>query len=179
LAINVSPQQLRSSTLEKAILAAIVTHDFDPRRLELELTESSKIMVSAATTATLSRFRGLGIKIALDDLGTGYSSLRSLVELPFDRLKIDQSFVMGLETNAMCASVVKISIELARALKLDVTAEGIENTRQLDFLRSCGCDDLQGYLFSEPRPGDEIASMFFSCAEPKAVMRRSPIAVAS
>ncbi len=179
LAVNVSPQQLRSSTLEKAILAAIETHDFDPRRLELELTESSKIMVSAATTATLSRFRGLGIKIALDDLGTGYSSLRSLVELPFDRLKIDQSFVRSLETNAMCASVVKISIELARALKLDVTAEGIENTRQLDFLRSYGCDDLQGYLFSEPRPGDEIASMFFSCAKPKAVMRRSPIALAS
>ena len=179
LAVNVSPQQLRSPTLEKAILAAVVTHDFDPRRLELELTESSKIMDSAASTATLSRFRGLGIKIALDDLGTGYSSLSSLVELPFDRLKIDQSFVMGLETNAMCASVVKISIELARALKLDVTAEGIENTRQLDFLRSFGCDDLQGYLFSKPRPADEIASMFFSCAGPKVVTRHSPIALAS
>jgi diguanylate cyclase (GGDEF)-like protein len=165
LAVNVSPQQLRNSTLEKAIFAAIVTHDFDPRRLELELTESSKIMDSA--TATLSSFRGLGIKIALDDLGTGYSSLSSLLEFPFDRLKIDQSFVMGLETNSMCAAVVKISIELARALKLDVTAEGIENTRQLDFLRSVGCDDLQGYLFSEPRPADEIASMFFSCPEPK------------
>ena len=179
LAVNVSPQQLRKPTLEKAILTAIAANDFDPRRLELEITESSKVMDNEASIATLSKLREMGIKIALDDFGTGYSSLNRLVQFPLDRIKIDRSFVMELETNPTCVSVVRISIELARALNLDVTAEGVENTRQLDFLRSFGCGEVQGYLFSQPRPPEEIDELFFSCAASNLVAKPSPIALAS
>jgi EAL domain-containing protein (putative c-di-GMP-specific phosphodiesterase class I) len=121
----------------------------------------------------------LGVKTALDDLGAGYSSLSNLVKLPLDRLKIDRSFVMGLETNSMCASVVKVSIELARALHLKVTAEGVENQRQLDFLQAFGCDETQGYLFSPPRLPEEIVAMFSSCTKLTTAANHSPLALAS
>lgn len=160
LAVNVSALQLRKPLFEATLRRAIVTHDFDPRRLEIELTESSRIADGEIAIATLAALGALGIKTALDDLGTGYSTLTNLVELPLDRLKIDRSFVANIDTNPMCASVVKISIELGRALKLQVTAEGVEDCRQLDFLRAYGCAEAQGYLFSRPVPASEIAPMF-------------------
>lgn len=166
LAVNVSALQLRKPTFEKRVVDALAKSSFDPRRLELELTESALIVDGEKAFGMLASLRRMGVRTALDDLGTGYSSLANLVELPLDRLKIDRSFVMHLETNAMCASVVKLSVELARSLSLAVTAEGIENKRQLEMLRGYGCREGQGYLFSEPRPANELAPFFETCPLP-------------
>jgi diguanylate cyclase (GGDEF)-like protein len=163
LAVNVSSLQLRKPTLEITVRRALAAHGFDPRRLEIELTESATILDGERAAATLAALGGLGITTALDNLGTGFSTLASLVELPLDRLKIDRSFVANIDTNPMCASVVKISIELARALELKITAEGVEDARQLDFLRAFGCLEAQGYLFSRPVQASELAPMFISC----------------
>ncbi len=163
LAVNVSALQLRKPTFENRVVDALTKSGFDPRRLELELTESALILDGEKAFGMLASLRRMGVRTALDDLGTGYSSLANLVELPLDRLKIDRSFVMHLETNAMCASVVKLSVELARSLSLAVTAEGIESKRQLEMLRGYGCREGQGYLFSEPRPANELVPLFETC----------------
>lgn len=163
IALNVSPLQLRRPALENAVREALVAERFDPRRLELEITESAIIADTQRAVATLKSLRRLGIKTALDDFGTGYSSLSNLVELPLDRLKIDRSFVSDLLTKPMCASVVRISLELARAMQLEVTAEGLETDEHFEFLRAHGCDEGQGYLFSEPRPASELAPLFGTC----------------
>lgn len=163
LAVNVSALQLRKPGFEKRVVDALAKSGFDPRRLELELTESGMIQEGEKAFEMLASLRRMGVRTALDDLGRGYSSLANLVELPLDRLKIDRSFIAHLETDAMCASVVKLSIELARSLSLAVTAEGIENRRQLELLRAFGCKEGQGYLFSEPLPASLLTPFFESC----------------
>ncbi len=173
LALNVSPLQLRRPALENAIHELVLGGGFDPRRLELEITESAVIADTQRAVATLKSLRRLGIKTALDDFGTGYSSLSNLVELPLDRLKIDRSFVSDLHVKPICASVVKISLELARSMKLEVTAEGLETHEQFEFLRAYGCDEGQGYLFSEPRPASELASIFVACPRREVVKDRA------
>lgn len=160
VAVNVSALQLRKPGFERAVKNALAAAALDPARLELELTESAMIVDAERAIASLNSLRRLGVTIALDDLGTGYSSLANLVELPLDRVKIDRSFVSCVDSNPMRASVVKISIELARALQLQVTAEGVEDEGQLAFLRSLGCAEAQGYLFSRPRPPEEIPALF-------------------
>lgn len=163
LAVNVSALQLRKASFEKRVLDAIARSGFDPNRLELELTETAMILDGQMAFDMLTSLRKAGIHTAIDDLGTGYSSLANLVGLPLDRLKIDRSFVANLETNPMCASVVKLSIELARQLDLSVTAEGVENARQLEMLRGFGCNEAQGYLFSQPRPASQLAHLLERC----------------
>ncbi len=163
VAVNVSALQLRKPNFEETVLRAIERTGLDPARLELELTETAMILDGEKAFEMLASLRRRGIRTALDDLGTGYSSLANLVGLPLDRLKIDRSFVTNLETNAMCASVVKLTIELARSLELSVTAEGVENRRQLELLREFGCKEAQGYLFSRPRPATQVSSLFGVC----------------
>lgn len=163
VAVNVSALQLRKPNFEEVVLKALERSGLDPRRLELELTETAMILDGELAFEMLASLRRIGIRTALDDLGTGYSSLANLVGLPLDRLKIDRSFVANLETNAMCASVVKLTIELARSLSLAVTAEGVENARQLEMLRDFGCREAQGYIFSRPRPANQIASLLGVC----------------
>lgn len=163
VAVNVSALQLRRPNFEKTVLDALEKSGLDPRRLELELTESTMIVDGGKAFAMLASLRHIGVRTALDDLGTGYSSLANLVGLPLDRLKIDRSFISNLETNPICASVVKLSIELARSLSLNVTAEGVEDVRQLELLRAFGCKEAQGYLFSEPRPASQIGHLMESC----------------
>jgi diguanylate cyclase (GGDEF)-like protein len=163
LAVNVSALQLRKLNFDKTVTKALEKYSFDPGRLELELTESAMILDGDVACATLGSLRRMGVKTALDDLGTGYSSLANLVELPLDRLKIDRSFVANLETNPMCAPVVKLAVELARSLALEVTAEGVEDRRQLELLRSYGCSEVQGYLFSQPRPANQLAHLLEFC----------------
>ncbi|PPD42146.1 MAG: GGDEF-domain containing protein [Methylocystis sp.] len=185
VAVNVSALQLRKPNFEETVRNALARSGLDPRRLELELTETAMILDGEKAFEMLTSLRALGISTALDDLGTGYSSLANLVGLPLDRLKIDRSFVMNLETNAMCASVVKLTIELARSLNLAVTAEGVENSRQLELLRDFGCRETQGYLFSRPRPATQISSLFgvcpmFEAAEALAPAEEPPaVAIAS
>lgn len=159
LAINVSPIQLRRSTeLETTIREVIAATGFDPSRLELEITESAIIADREQAVLALRSLRSLGLEIALDDFGTGHSSLSNVVELPLDRLKIDRSFVSNMETDAACASVVELTLGLARPLGLKVTAEGVETRGQYERLRELGRLELQGYLFSEPKSASEIDS---------------------
>ena len=159
LAVNVSPLQLRRGTLETAIRESSVEAGFDISRLELEITELAIISDRAQAIAALSSLRASGVKTALDDFGTGYSSLTNVVELPIDRLKIDRSFVSKIESEPLCASVVKASLELARAIGLRVTAEGVETAAQFEFVRKFGCHEVQGYFFSEPLAPNEIAAL--------------------
>jgi EAL domain-containing protein (putative c-di-GMP-specific phosphodiesterase class I) len=181
VAVNVSALQLRKPNFEETVLTALEKSGLDPSRLELELTETAMILDGEKAFEMLASLRRIGIRTALDDLGTGYSSLANLVGLPLDRLKIDRSFVTNLETNPMCASVVKLTIELARSLSLSVTAEGVENSRQLEMLEEFGCREVQGYLFSRPRPASRVASLFGVCpmVEPPSPEAADPPAVAS
>jgi diguanylate cyclase (GGDEF)-like protein len=181
VAVNVSALQLRKPNFEETVLTALEKSGLDPSRLELELTETAMILDGEKAFEMLASLRRIGIRTALDDLGTGYSSLANLVGLPLDRLKIDRSFVTNLETNPMCASVVKLTIELARSLSLSVTAEGVENSRQLEMLDEFGCREVQGYLFSRPRPASRIAALFGVCPmiEPPTPEAADQLAVAT
>lgn len=184
VAVNVSALQLRKPNFEQMVVDALTESGLDPRRLELELTETAMILDGEKAFEMLANLRRLGIQTALDDLGTGYSSLANLVGLPLDRLKIDRSFVANIDTNPMCGSVVKLTIELARSLSLQVTAEGVETERQFDILHSLGCREVQGYLFSHPRPATQVMALFGRCAmvAPKdpepAQIEATPIAAA-
>jgi diguanylate cyclase (GGDEF)-like protein len=163
LAVNVSALQLRKPNFEEIVRQALTQSGFDPSRLELELTETAMILDGEKVFEMLANLRSLGVKTALDDLGTAYSSLANLVGLPLDRLKIDRSFVANIESNPMCGSVVKLTIELARSLCLSVTAEGVENPRQLQMLRDYGCREVQGYLFSVPQVANQLGGFFGVC----------------
>ncbi len=163
LAVNISTLQLRKPNFEQIVREALDQSGFAPERLELELTETALTGDGERAFEMLSGLRRCGVRLALDDLGTGHSSLAVLVGLPVDRLKVDPSFVANLETHPMSASVVKLTLELARSLSLAVTAEGVEKPRQLEILRQLGCPEVQGHLFSRPRQADEIAALFGLC----------------
>ena len=126
------------------------------RRLELEITESALLQDSKTVLATLHELRALGLRTALDDFGTGYSSLSYLRSFPFDKLKIDQSFVREMAYRPDCRAIVKSVLDLAHELGMTTTAEGVETEEQLDQLRRDGCTEVQGFLFDRPRPAADI-----------------------
>ena len=150
MAVNVSSIQFRHGSLTETVLSALVNSGLSPNRLEIELTESIFLEGGDATLATLHRLRGLGVRIALDDFGTGYSSLSYLQSFPFDKLKIDQSFIRNLLASPGASAMVRAIIELAAALGMETTAEGVEDPAQLEELRRQGCSTVQGFLFSRP-----------------------------
>ena len=129
-----------------------------PQTLTLELTESLLLDIEAVTI-TLGRLRGLGVRIAIDDFGTGFSSLGYLKHFPLDALKIDQLFIRNLATDADDSAIADAIITLARSLKLQVVAEGVETEGQLGLMREEGCDAAQGELFSEPIPDDAFEKL--------------------
>jgi EAL domain-containing protein (putative c-di-GMP-specific phosphodiesterase class I) len=128
-----------------------------PELLELEVTESILIQDLQATISTLRQLHALGILISIDDFGTGYSSLSYLKHLPISKIKIDRSFVRDICTDPDDAAITSAVINLGHSLKLQVIAEGVETSAQLDYLRAQGCDEIQGYYFSRPLPADELA----------------------
>ncbi|WP_162901619.1 EAL domain-containing protein [Breoghania sp. L-A4] len=160
LAVNLSPTQFHNAQLLNIILGALGTSGLSPRRLELEITETALLTHSTATVNTLNHLRSIGVRIALDDFGTGYASLSYLRGFPFDRIKIDQSFVRDAIERPDCAAIVKATIGLAASLGMASTAEGVETGAQFDWLRDQGCTDVQGYLFSRPRPAEDLPKMF-------------------
>jgi len=166
VAVNVSATQLKSPLLKAAIREIVETRGFDPRRLELEITESSFIADFEAAAESLRALRSLGVTIALDDFGAGYSSMIYISRLPLDRIKIDRAFVVDALANPRCAAVIRAAARLARELGLALTGEGVETCEQFDLLRSAGCDEAQGYLFSRPMPVDALASVFERCPSP-------------
>ncbi len=157
IAVNIAIPQIHPE-LPGAIRNALRKYDIPPSCLQLEITESLLIRDLETATAVLREISESGITIAIDDFGTGYSSLSVLKALPIDILKIDQSFVCDLGKDAGSTAIVAAIINMARALALRVVAEGVETDEQLAILRSLGCDEYQGYLFSKPLPADVLAS---------------------
>lgn len=159
VAVNVSPVQFRSPGLNSVILQALSESGLSPNRLELEITESLFIDNPETTLASLHSLRNLGVRVALDDFGTGYSSLSYLRAFPFDKIKIDRSFIIDLLNNDGATAIIKSITTLAEALGMETTAEGVENAGQLDILREQGCSHIQGFYFSKPVGEAEVAKM--------------------
>jgi diguanylate cyclase (GGDEF)-like protein len=159
VAVNVSPVQFHRPGLSEVILQALTTSGLDPSRLELEITESIFLEGSEATLKVLHALRALGIRIALDDFGTGYSSLSYLQSFPFDKIKIDRSFIQDLLTKPGATAIVHAITDLARALGMETTAEGVEESDQLAELRQHGCTSVQGFLFSRAIDPREVQAL--------------------
>ena len=160
VAVNLSTAQFRNRGLLNHIKSALETSGLKPRRLELEVTESLLIADGEATLQTLHALRKLGVSISMDDFGTGYSSLSYLRSFPFDKIKIDQSFVKDLSAKEDSRAIVSAVIGLGRSLGMSTTAEGVETEAQLDLVREQGCTEVQGFLFSPPLPGSAISKLF-------------------
>ncbi len=161
LAVNVSPVQFRSGTLALKIVAALAASGLAASRLELEITEAVLIRDDDAALEILHQLRSLGVQIALDDFGTGYSSLSYLQRFPFDKIKIDRCFVNDIAENGG-ASIVQAVVNIAAARHMTTTAEGVETQRQRELLRGLGCTEMQGYLFSAPKPAAEARKILFA-----------------
>ena len=159
IAVNVSPIQFKSEALSLKVASALAETGLDPRRLELEITEAVLIADDDAALAALNQLRALGIHIALDDFGTGYSSLQYLQRFPFDKIKIDRSFVKEVTRNSSSASIIRAVVSIAADRDMTTTAEGVETEQQRDTVQMLGCTQMQGYLFSRPRPAHEIRAM--------------------
>jgi diguanylate cyclase (GGDEF)-like protein len=161
LAVNVSPVQFKNGTLALKIAAALASSGLAASRLELEITEAVLIRDDDAALNILHQLRGLGVRIALDDFGTGYSSLSYLQRFPFDKIKIDRCFVSDISERGG-SSIVQAVVNIAAARNMTTTAEGVETERQLELLRGLGCTEMQGYLFSAPRPAEEARKILYA-----------------
>jgi EAL domain-containing protein (putative c-di-GMP-specific phosphodiesterase class I) len=159
VAVNVSAVQFHRGALNESILRALADSGLAPNRLEIEITESI-FLEGGEALRLLHGLRSLGVRIALDDFGTGYSSLSYLQSFPFDKLKIDRSFIQNLLTRDGAIAIVHAITELANTLGMETTAEGVEETAQLMELRAHGCSSVQGYLFAEPMVAGDVDKLF-------------------
>jgi diguanylate cyclase (GGDEF)-like protein len=159
IAVNLSAVQFRSPDLVARVTAILAETGLEPERLELEITESILIADKDRVMNTLHALRSLGVRIALDDFGTGYSSLAYLTSFPFDKIKIDRTFVRDVPDRPESAAIVRAILSLAETLNLSTTAEGVEQTDQLDWLRANGCQQAQGFLYSRPVPAGDLGPM--------------------
>ncbi len=166
VAVNVSAAQFRPRYLVRTIRDALKEHSVDPRRLEIEITESTAMQNPVVTAEILEELKKLGVSIVIDDFGIGHSSLNYLKRFPIDGLKIDRTFVEDMVSDASDAGIVSAIIAMAHALNLRVTAEGVETAEQLAFLESRGCEFIQGYLVGRPAPADAITEALRSVTAP-------------
>jgi diguanylate cyclase (GGDEF)-like protein len=160
VAVNLSPAQLNCRNLVTMVKTALEETGMPPQRLQLEITETVLLQNTFTTLATLHELRKMGVQIALDDFGTGYSSLSYLRSFPFDKIKIDRSFIQDLSNGAEPLAIVNAVAGLAKCLNMTSTAEGVETQQQMDVLQAIGCTEMQGYLFSHARPANEIRQFF-------------------
>jgi EAL domain-containing protein (putative c-di-GMP-specific phosphodiesterase class I) len=158
VSVNVSPLQFRRSDFVEVVERTLAETKFDPTRLEIELTESVLIGNVDNAEAAMLKIKALGVRLALDDFGTGYSSLLYLRRFPFDKLKIDRSFVLSIEKAADAAAIVHAVVSLGRGLGMKVTAEGVETADQQLFLRAAGVHCMQGYRFGKAMPAADITA---------------------
>lgn len=156
VSVNISPVQIHSSNLMTTIVNAIATNKIDPRRLELEITETVLMSDTNFTLKRLHKLKEIGVGIALDDFGTGYSSLSYLRSFPFDKIKIDKSFVRDIESRSDSRAITQATISLAHSLGMRCTAEGVETRFQAEFLRDIGCQELQGFFISRAKPLEKL-----------------------
>ncbi|MEG3179717.1 putative bifunctional diguanylate cyclase/phosphodiesterase [Sphingomonas sp. LT1P40] len=168
IAVNVSAVQFRNPGLNSVILQALSESGLPPGRLELEITESLFIDNVEATLSSLHSLRALGVRVALDDFGTGYSSLSYLRSFPFDKIKIDRSFIMDLLGSDSATAIIKSITSLAEALGMETTAEGVEHVEQMDILREQGCSHIQGFYFSRPITPEAVTAMLADGAREQA-----------
>ena len=159
VAVNLSPVQFKNPNLVSTVKEALRASGLPAHRLELEITESVLLQNSEATLSVLHELRGFGVRISLDDFGTGYSSLSYLRSFPFDKIKIDRSFVTELATRDDSMAIVRAVTGLGKSLGIVTTAEGVETDAQFELLRREGCTQAQGYLFSRPRPAADVENM--------------------
>lgn len=159
VAVNLSPLQFRVGNLLSVVMDALKYSGLSPKRLELEITETLLLEKSAQVLATLHALRALGVRISMDDFGTGYSSLSYLRSFPFDKIKIDRSFVTDLDCNRDAQAIVRSIVSLGMGLGVTITAEGVETEAELGCLRHEGCHEAQGFLFSAARPNSEIVAL--------------------
>ena len=159
MAVNLSARQFRQEDLIDTVRGALAAARLEPRYLELELTESAVMHDAESSVQIMRRMSDLGVRISVDDFGTGYSSLSYLRRLPLDKLKIDRSFIREIATSRDDAEIVRAIVSLAHSLHLKVIAEGVETVEQLNFLRSLGCDQYQGYYCSRPLPAAEFITL--------------------
>ena len=160
VAVNLSPSQLNNRNLVKVVMEALEESGMPATKLQLEITESVLMQNTFSTLATLHELRKLGVQIAMDDFGTGYSSLSYLRSFPFDKIKIDRSFIKDLANGAEPLAIVHAVAGLANCLNMISTAEGVETQQQLDTLQAIGCTEMQGYLFSQARPAKDVLGFF-------------------
>ncbi|MDX8514322.1 sensor domain-containing protein [Mesorhizobium captivum] len=172
IGINLSPVQFRQGDLPGLLHQILLETGLDPNRLELEITESVLLDDLSRASAILRRLKSLGVKIALDDFGTGYSSLSYLQSFPFDKIKIDKSFVWMIQKNPQSAAIIRAIVGLGRGLSMDIIAEGVETLEQLSFLSDEGCHALQGYLIGRPHPIEAYADEVGRFAATVATARR-------
>ena len=160
VAVNLSPAQLNSRNLVSMVISTLDESGMPPHRLQLEITETVLLQNTFTTLATLHELRKMGVQIALDDFGTGYSSLSYLRSFPFDKIKIDRSFIQDLSNGSEPLAIVNAVAGLAKCLNMTSTAEGVETKQQMEVLQAIGCTEMQGYLFSHARPANEIRQFF-------------------
>src|SRR5262249_9667064 len=159
VAVNLSPVQFKNQNLAQLVVSALAHSGLSARRLELEITEAVLLQNNDATIATLHRLRELGVRIAMDDFGTGYSSLSYLRSFPFDKIKIDRSFINEIAHKDESGAIVQAVTSLATRLNMATTAEGVETQAQLQVIQSLGCTEMQGYLHSRPMPAADVARL--------------------
>ncbi len=159
VSVNMSQAQFYRTDVLTTIKNVLAETSLDPKWLEIEVTETMAMQDIERTISVLDRIRNMGISISMDDFGSGYSSLSSLKTIPLDILKIDRSLVCDLDENDVSKQITSAIVELGKAMKLVILAEGVETTEQISFLKKIGCDLAQGYYYSKPRPADEITAI--------------------
>ena len=160
VAVNLSPAQIKSRDLIDVVTSALQDSGLPAKRLQLEITETVLMHNTFGTLATLHKLREIGVQIAMDDFGTGYSSLSYLRSFPFDKIKIDRSFIQDISSAAEPLAIVHAVAGLAKCLNMVSTAEGVETQQQMETLQNVGCTEMQGYFFSQAKPAAEIIEDF-------------------
>ncbi|MDF2600900.1 MAG: hypothetical protein K0Q54_3723, partial [Methylobacterium brachiatum] len=166
VAVNVSPAQFKSDRLVETIISALASSGLAARRLEVEITEGVLLEESEKTLQTLHRLRELGVRVSMDDFGTGYSSLSYLRSFPFDKIKIDRSFVKDLTGKPDGDAIIRAIAGLGKSLGMTTVAEGVETPEQMQRIRDEGCTDVQGYLISRPIPADDVLAFLKTYGSP-------------
>ena len=174
VAVNVSPVQFRDAALPTIIADILRQTGLPPRLLEIEVTEGVLIGDEEHALENLLAIKAQGVSIALDDFGTGYSSLSYLRRFPFDRIKLDKSFVQAQERDSGAQAIIDAVLAMSRRLKLEVTAEGVETDEQLAMLQAQGCSDVQGFLLGRPMPASDVQAFLTRSLHQRAPRRSQP-----